>query len=105
MSDFEIVIGLVTVVALTLFLYLKHRQRVPAWPSRSDPAKWTGHGIDLSSLKPRLEEIRRHHLQALPPAKSQGFHRALLHLARKVVLHLAYFHDRDSQTDEHGAGG
>ena len=104
MSGIEATIRLAVVAVLASYLYVKHRQRVRNWGEPYDPTKWTGHGIDVVKLKPRVEELRRDHLRGQPPAKGLSFHRALLDVARRAVVRLAFFHDRESESHEHTHG-
>jgi hypothetical protein len=101
MSGLEITIRLAVVAVLAGYLYTKHRQRVLGWSEGVDPAKWTGRAIDVAKLKPRVEELRRDYLSGRPPAKGLCFHQSLLNLARRVVVQLAYFHDREPEAHEH----
>jgi hypothetical protein len=94
MSILEVTIWLAVVAALASYLYAKHRQRLRSASERYDPAKWTGKAIDVTKLKPRVEDVRRDYLAARQPAKGLCFHRALMDLARQAVARLAYFHDR-----------
>ncbi len=59
--------------ALADYFYIKHRQQVRSRSELSDPAKWTGKAIDITSLKSRVEEVRRNHLVARQPAKGLSF--------------------------------
>jgi hypothetical protein len=104
MSGIEIMIRLAVVAVLASYLGIKHRQRKRRSPYRYDPAKWTGQAIDVTKLKPRVEEVRRDHLRTRAPAKDLCAHRALLTLARRVVARLAYFQDRESDNHAHTHG-
>jgi hypothetical protein len=97
MSGFEVIIRLAVVAALAGYLYAKHRQRLRPESERYDPAKWTGKAIDVTQLKPRVEDVRRNCLAVRQPAKETCFHRALLQLARHAVAQLAYFHGRAAE--------
>ena len=97
MPDIEVTIGLAAEAILVSYLYLKHRQRVRSRPERYDPAEWTGKAIDVTKLKPMVEDVRRNYLAARQLAKGVCFHRALLGLARRAVARLAHFHDRESE--------
>jgi hypothetical protein len=94
MSGTEIILWLGLVALLGSYLCLKHRQRVRSHYERYESAEWTGKAIDVTELKPKVEEVRRNYLEARQPVKSPCFHRALIELARQAVARLAYFHDR-----------
>jgi hypothetical protein len=104
MSGIEITIRLVVVAVLASYLVSKHQQRKRHSPYRYDPAQWTGQAIDVTKLKPRVEEVRRDHLRTRAPAKGLCAHRALLDLARRVVARLAYIQDRESDNHAHPHG-
>ncbi len=87
-------VGLATVMVLTGFLLWKRSQRLPARYIRSDPSLWTGRGIDVTPLKPKVEDLRQNFQTAVPPAKGVCFHRAFLYSVRRLVAHFAYFQDR-----------
>ena len=97
MSDLEMIIGLAVVAMLSSFLYIRHRQRVHQQYERSDPVQWTGQAIDVTKLKPTIEDLRRDYLAARQSTRGIHFHRSLLGLARRTVARLAYFHDRESE--------
>ena len=100
------IIGLAVVLVLAGYLYFKHRQRAPQRFVRKDPADWTGQAIDVTGLKPKLEEVRRNHLAARPEVKGVCFHRGLLGLARRAIVRFGYFHSRENQIsriDQKGA--
>jgi len=104
MSGAEIILWLALVVLVGSSLYIKHRQRVRSQPERYDPAKWTGKAIDVTQLKPKVENVRRNYLAARQPPKDLCFRRALIEMARRAVAQLAYFHDRapEHQAQAHG---
>ena len=79
------------------YLWYKHRQRVRKWTLQEDPQKWTGHGIEVRTLRPRLEQVRQDYSVARQPARVAAFHRSLLELARRAVTQLRYF--RRSETE------
>ena len=101
MSDTESMIRLAIVAALGSYLYIKHSQRVRQGPPPEDPEKWTGLTIDVATLKPRVEELRRDYLREQLPAEDLCFQRALLDLARQVVLRMAFFSERGPGSHEH----
>jgi hypothetical protein len=90
----EIILFLGLAAVLSVYCYGKHRQRERSLRERGDPLKWPGKAIDVTSLKPRVEGVRRDYLAARQPAKGLCFHRALLESTRQAVARLAYFHDR-----------
>jgi hypothetical protein len=100
MSGVEIIVRLAVVAMLAGWLLSKQRRRMRTAEVQYDPAEWTGHTIDVSSLKPKLEAVRRNHLAACPPNSDIGFHHALLHLARRFVLRLPYFQRRGTHPDD-----
>jgi hypothetical protein len=104
MSTFETLFGLTGVVVLSSYLYLKHRQRMRRESKRGKPAEWTGKPIDVIQLKPTLEKLRRDYLAARQPSIGVPFHRSLLGLARRTVVRLAYFQDRESNEQAHAHG-
>jgi hypothetical protein len=100
LSALEVIIRLAAVAVLSSYLYLKHRQRVRrqwvnGYPKGYNPAEWTGKGIDVTPIKPGLEDVRRDYLAARYTASGTFFHRSLLGLARRTVAGLAFFHDRE----------
>jgi hypothetical protein len=97
MSGGETILGLGVVAVLAGYLYTRHRQRMRSLAEQYDPAEWTGKGIDLTDVKPRVEEVRRNYLAARQPAKSLCFHRVLLEMARRTVVRLGYFQHRESE--------
>jgi hypothetical protein len=79
---------------LSVYLYAKHRERMRSLREQDDSVEWPGKAIDVASLKPRLERVRRNYLAARQPVKGLCFHRALIDLARQAVARLPFFHDR-----------
>jgi len=96
MSDAEFIFALGVVAALAGYLYFKHLPRLPDRFQRHDPAKWTGHGIDVTKLRPKVEGAHRNPLSAGPPARGVCFHRFLLDLARRGVARMTYFERKES---------
>ncbi len=100
-TQLEVVAALVSFVAvLVSYLFFKRRQRVRRRSEQDGPATWTGQVIDVAKLKPRVDEVRRDYLKGPLPAKTLCFQRALLDLARQVVVRLAYFHDKEPDSHE-----
>jgi hypothetical protein len=97
MSGLEIIFWLVVFALLAYYAWIKHRHRLRVPPKPCDPAQWTGKGIDVSRIIPKVEVVRRDHLAVRQPPKGLCFHRALVELARKAVADFAYFHDREPQ--------
>jgi len=89
----EVIIRLTLVALLVSYLlfrqWLRDRHRV----GPTNPAEWTGKGIDVTSIKPTLEEVRRSYPR--PPRRGTYFHRNLLVLARRTVAHFGYFQEHD----------
>ncbi len=97
MAWFRLVIELSALTLGGWYLWLKHRERLRNWTPQEDPAKWTGHGIEASELKPRVEQVRRDYLGARQATRDVCFHRALFGLARRAVMQLGYFRRRESE--------
>lgn len=58
-SGTEIMLWLGLVALLGSYLAIKHRQTLPSRSEPSNPAKWTGNAIDITPLKPKVEDVRR----------------------------------------------
>ena len=101
MSALEVIIGLTSVAVLSSYLYLKHRQRVRHRSKRYNPAEWTGKAIDITKLKPTVEEVRHDYLAGRQSTRGRLFHRRLLELARRAVTRLEYFQDKESHEHAH----
>ena len=88
-------------IALVLagYFYSKHRLRAPCREERYDPEKWTGKAIDVASLQPRLNEVRRNYLATRHSPRGLWFHQVLLEWTRQAVARLAYFHSRKSRDE------
>jgi hypothetical protein len=97
MSQSEIIIRLAALAVLLSYLYFKHRQRLHSQSQEYDPAEWTGTAMDVTQLRPTVENARRNYLAARPAQMGILFHKSLLGLARRTVAQFAYFRDRDSQ--------
>jgi hypothetical protein len=95
MSVLEIVIRMAVVALLAGYLYRKHRRRLELRSTEIDPAEWTGQGIDVSNLRPRLESVRTDYLMATRQAPETDLRRGLLEQARRWVRQLSYFKHRD----------
>jgi len=104
MTAFEIVIELIGVVVLSCYLYSKHRQRIRRQSKRYDAAEWVGKPIDVTKLKPTVEDVRCDYLAARLSTRGILFHRSLLGIARRTVARLAYFQDRESHDPAHEHG-
>jgi hypothetical protein len=90
---------LAMVVVLSSYLYLKHCQRARSRYERYDPAEWNGKAIDVTKLKPAVENARRNYPTAQKSSRNIFFHRGLLGLARRTVTRLAYFQNRVPKED------
>jgi len=103
MSSLLTTIELTWLVLGGSYLWYKHRQRLRNWTPRDDPRKWTGHGIDVSELKSRVEQVRRDYLAS---RRTVGgvFRRSLLEWARRVVVGLGYFRHKEAEQSAHGHG-
>ena len=97
MPWFRLIIEMTVLALGAWYLYFKHRQRVRNWTPRDDPEKWTGHGIEASALKPRLEQVRRDPVAARQATRDSYFHRNLLGFARRAVVQLGYFRHREPE--------
>ena len=101
MSAWQNIIGLVALVALSGYLYLKHRQRARAAIDRRVRTNLTGEPIDVSKLAPTVRQVRQDYLAARRPSGNVFSHRNLLGLLRRAVARLAYFHDRETEQPGH----
>ncbi len=104
MSWFQLIIELTALTLGGCYLWFKHRQRMRNWTPREEPEKWTGHGIEASELKPRIEQVRENYLAARQAAGGIWFHRYLLRLARRAVMELRYFRHREAEARSHDHG-
>jgi hypothetical protein len=95
MSMTEVIITFLLASLFAGYFYFMHRARVRR--NRPNPDEWTGTGIDVSSLKPRLEDVRRNYVAVCRPARAVSFRRNLLRIAQRAVAHLAFFEDRKSK--------
>ncbi len=95
MSGTEFVLWLALLALLVCYVLIKRRQVLRTQWEPCDPAEWTGKGIDVSGLIPRVEGVRRDYLAARQPVKGLCFHQALLELARKAVARLDYFQHKE----------
>jgi len=86
------------VALLGSYLLFKQWQRDRQRFGPSNPADWTGKGIDVTSMKPTLEEVRRSYPR--PAARGVCFHRHVLHIARGVVGDMRYFQEREGEERE-----
>jgi hypothetical protein len=102
MSEWETILELVALAALSSYLDLKHRQRERK-QSRGSEA-WTGQGIDVTKLQPTVEDTRRAYVAARRSTRGVFVHRSLLGLARHTVVRLAYFRDRESEEHSQAHG-
>jgi hypothetical protein len=91
MTWFRLIIELTALMLGVGYLYSKHLQRVRSSTPPEVPGNWTGHGIETSELKPRVEQMRRDYLAGRQGRKGVCFHRYLLGLARRAVMRLGYF--------------
>jgi len=64
-------------------------------------ASQSARAIDVSKLKPKIEEVRRLHLRTRTSARSIGFHRTLLEMFHGTVVRLPYFRDRNPEEHVH----
>jgi hypothetical protein len=97
MSLTEVIVRLALVALLASYLVFRHWQRERQRVGPKNPAEWTGKGIDVTALKPTLDEVRRSYPRPQPTGAC--FHRSLLALARRAVTHFAYFQERESQAN------
>jgi hypothetical protein len=104
MPRFRLIIELAVLTLGACYLYIKHRQRVRNWTPREDPEKWTGHGIEASELKPRVERVRRDPLAARQATRGICLQRYLLGFARRAVVQLGYFRHKEPEEHAHDHG-
>jgi hypothetical protein len=97
MSGTEIILWLALIALLACYVRIKRGQMLRTRWEPCDPAKWTGKGIDVSRVMPKVEDLRRDYLAGRQPIKGVSFHRALVELARKAVVGLAYFQEKEPQ--------
>ena len=97
----QVGVELATIAVLVGWLVRRHRQRMRQYWPVCDPAKWTGKAIDVTKLKPKVEDLRHDYLAMRHTRKTGGYHKTLVGLARRAVLQLAYFRRREP--DEHAA--
>ncbi|MGZ4973162.1 MAG: hypothetical protein ACXWDN_10410 [Limisphaerales bacterium] len=102
MSWLILIIELAVLTLGAWYLYFKQQQRVGNWTPREHRQKWTGHGLDASELKPRVEQVRRDPLSVRQATRGVWFRRYLLGVARRAVVELGYF--RHKAPEEHGKG-
>src|SRR4051794_11084796 len=90
------------VFVLGSFLYFSYRRRVLG---RAEPDHWSpwegGKAFDATDLKKTMRQVRSDHLAARPQPKATFFHRSLVSLARRAVVHLPYFRDRVATHEQH----
>jgi hypothetical protein len=101
MSVTEDIIQLMLAALLAVlgsYLILKHWQREIRRVGPTNPGEWSGKGIDVTPIKPTLEQVRRNYPQ--PQRRGVCFHRSLLALARRTVAHLGYFKERGAAANE-----
>ncbi len=100
----RLIIELAALISGGYYLWCKHRQRLRNWIPREDPAKWTGHGIEASELRPRLEQVRQDYLATRQATSGARFHGALLGFARRAIVQLGYFRRREPEEHAHDYG-
>jgi hypothetical protein len=97
MAGFEFTLFEVAALAvLAGYLFIKHRKRARNWAPPCDPAQWTGKAIDVTELKPAVENARRSGWVSRQTVRG-CFHKALLRLMRRNVTRFGYFHERKSE--------
>jgi hypothetical protein len=100
--EIQLLIPLSLLVGCLCFQHIK-RERERRRAEREFAAKWGGKAIDISPLKPAIENLRRDYAAARPATRGISFHRALLALARDTIGRLPFFqhneraHDQNSQ--------
>lgn len=100
----RLIIELAALISGGYYLWFKHRQRVRNWTPRDDPQKWTGHGIEVSEVRPGLERLHRACLVGRRAAQGTWFRRSLVELARHAVVQLGYFQNRTTDQEAHKYG-
>ena len=97
--------GLATIAELLLLVLLvrilcrKRSKRLLT--KRRGLTEWTGKGIDVAPLRPKVEAVRRNPLAGRPAPRGWCFHRSLLAFSRRSVLRFAYFHHHDAEDRLH----
>ena len=99
-----LILELIGLIVGASYLWFKHRQRARNWTAREDAQKWTGHGIEVGTLRPRVEQMRHDYLAERQVARGAWFHRSLLEMARRTVMQLGYFRQRETEQDPHKYG-
>ena len=99
--QFTVIVKLAGLALGSSYLFFKHRQRVLNRTPRDDLHEWMGQGIEVSALRPRVEQVRRDYLVARQPTRGIWFHRSLVELARRSVMRLGYFRHRETSQDAH----
>jgi hypothetical protein len=94
----EVIIRLALVALLVSYLLFRQWQRDRQRIGPTNPAEWTGKGIDVTPIKPTLEEVRRCYPR--PPRSGSCLHRNLLVLARRTVAHFEYFQEHEPTDKE-----
>ena len=97
MSELEISIRLMVVGVLCGYLYIRHRRRMRAWQGHNDPAVWTGQALDVSQLRPRVEELRRKQTAARMAPRGRRFQQTLHSWVLYTVRQFGYFKDRKTE--------
>ena len=96
-SSVLIPVGLTAVVLMCAYLYHRYRQRVMERPlPPEDPTVWTGRGIDVDILRPRVEEIRLDYssvIHLLP--KRLALQGDRVKRARQMISRFGYFQHRE----------
>jgi hypothetical protein len=97
MAPLELIIEFTLLTLGVCYLYFKQSHGVRDWTRQDNTEKWTGHSIEASKLKPRVEQVRRDPLAAQRATKGGCFHHYLLGCARRAVLQLEYFRHREPE--------
>ena len=98
MSVTEVIIRLAIVALLASYLLFSYWRRARRRVGLTNPAEWLGKGIDVTAFKPTIDEVRRTYSRPRPTGVC--LHRSLLTLARRAVVHLGYFQDRDPAANQ-----
>ena len=101
MSVVEVIIRLTAVALVVSYLCIKRRQRVRSGTDPYDRGQPTPVGIDVTTLKPRIDAVRHNYLATRKPQNGLGYHRALLKVAGRAVAQLGYFRARKAEDQSH----
>jgi hypothetical protein len=100
MSDTEYIGGMALVAMLVSYLCIMHHRREIRRAEQEEPPGWTGKPIDVTPLKPAMEELHRDYLAGRQRPRGVWFHRKLMGSARRTLEGLAYFQEKEAPDAE-----